>query len=78
MEKLPTVCTGSPLDRMKPVDYHTTTEWTNGRQGQEFTKALERGGFAGLGKSREECKGVLDREPTCKGEISSLWVTGMQ
>jgi hypothetical protein len=58
-----------PWDRMTPLGSHATAERTNRRQGHEFRMPLKGGGFAGLGNRQEEkCKGVLGREPTCKGE----------
>jgi hypothetical protein len=61
-----------PWDRLEQLGSHPTTERTSRRKEQEFNLALKRGGFAGLGKRQEKkCKGVLGREPTCKGEMLS-------
>jgi hypothetical protein len=48
------VPTGSPWDRMKPLESHTTTERTNRRQEQEFRMALKRGSFAALGQGQRK------------------------
>jgi hypothetical protein len=56
---------------MKPLGSHATAERTNSRQ-EHVYEAMKMSGFAGLGNRQEEkCKGVLGREPTCKGERSS-------
>jgi hypothetical protein len=59
------------VGQTETAGYHTTNERTNRRQEEEFRMALKRCGFAGLGKREgKNCKGVLGRGPTSKGEMS--------
>jgi hypothetical protein len=72
MEEQNSVLGGSRVRQKPPtlIGSHTTTERTNRRKEQDIRMALERGGFAGLGKDGERCKYVVGREPTSKGEKS--------
>jgi hypothetical protein len=73
------VSIGSPLDRMKLLGSHTTTERTSRKQEQEFRMAQKRGGLAGLGKRQGKSVRLCwagNRSVMERGQVSESQVCG--